>query len=260
MKTIISTIRKICSTRFRKVSIQGANTIRYVSLIAVLVMLTSSVTQAADVVKLPDNIKKKLENMGDQFVISTRGQQSGNKATPLIIFLHGGVKAGNLGKAKSRGKLFDKYAGNHGMIAVMPYKGDGKWVPEDIELLIEHVKSMHKIDDDRLYLTGFSMGGIGTWHVIQSLPKTFAAAAPAAGAGWVDKARKVKHMPIWVFHGKKDTTVKYSNSVKMVEALKKAGAKNVKFTTYPDRAHNISEIYIKNDELFAWFAEQSKSK
>ena len=91
-------------------------------------------------------------------------------------------------------------------------------------LLIETLLKDQPIDPKRIYITGLSMGGYGTWDLMARGPELFAAAAPVCGGADEATAEKIKHIPVWAFHGAKDTAVKPQRSRNMIEALKKAGA------------------------------------
>jgi predicted peptidase len=103
------------------------------------------------------------------------------------------------------------------------------------------------------------MGGYGTFHILAQEPKLFAAGVPIAGGGIPGSASEMKKVPLWVFHGAKDLTVKFSQSQNMVEALKKARAK-VKYTEYPDGDQGIVGEVLRTKELHEWLFEQSRTK
>src|SRR6185295_15248017 len=109
------------------------------------------------------------------------------------------------------------------------------WQADGLNLLLDDVLAKYKCDEDRVYLTGLSMGGGGTWNLAVARPDRFAAIVPICGAGNNPKeAAKLKDMPTWVFHGGKDTTVPLKRSEEMVKAIQDAGGKNIKLTVYPD--------------------------
>ncbi|HEV3143296.1 MAG TPA: prolyl oligopeptidase family serine peptidase [Gemmataceae bacterium] len=129
-----------------------------------------------------------------------------------------------------------------------------------MRLLLEAVPALVKefsIDDKRIYVTGLSMGGFGTWDAIVRMPDLFAAAVPICGGGDVKTAETIAKLPIWVFHGAKDTVVKPERSRSMVEALKKAGG-DPKYTEYPNESHASWVPAYKDAEMFAWLFAQKK--
>jgi len=125
------------------------------------------------------------------------------------------------------------------------------------------VKSLQKelpIDPARIYVTGLSMGGFGTWDAIQRHPTWFAAAAPVCGGGDDALAKTIADIPIWAFHGDQDTVVKPSRSRDMVDAIKAAGG-SPRLTLYPGVGHNSWAATYRNPEFFEWlFAQRKESE
>lgn len=124
--------------------------------------------------------------------------------------------------------------------------------------LVEHVCTTMPIDPDRVYLTGFSMGGFGTWQTACFNPSRFAAIAPLSGGGDVDQAERLANMPIWAFHGADDEVVPLSSSQAMVEAVRKCGGR-VEFTVYPGCGHGeCCERAYRDDLLLEWLLAQRR--
>ncbi len=126
---------------------------------------------------------------------------------------------------------------------------------ESLKKFIDNVSQAYSADKKRIYLTGLSMGGFGTWYTSMAYPSMFAAIAPCCGGGMPWNAG-VLNMPIWVFHGDCDTVVLPSNSIDMVESLKKTN-NNVRFDLYEGVAHN-SWDRAYSPELMKWLLEQRK--
>ena len=103
------------------------------------------------------------------------------------------------------------------------------------------------------------MGGYGTWALAAAHPEKFAAIAPICGGGNPADAKKLAALPIWVFHGAKDTTVPPQRSEEMVAALKAVGA-NPKFTVYPDAGHDSWTATYDNPEFYSWLLAQKRTK
>jgi predicted peptidase len=182
-----------------------------------------------------------------------------DKKWPLILFLHGaGERGDNIelvkkhGPAKlvAEGKDFD-------FIIMSPQCPQESWWPsmtEDLKLLVDDIAGKYQVDQSRMYITGLSMGGYGTWSMIIKYPEMFAAAAPICGGGDTVLAKfRLAKIPLWVFHGAKDEVVPVSKSQEMVDAVKAAGNKNVKFTVYPEAGHDSWTETYNNPELYAWF-------
>jgi predicted peptidase len=123
--------------------------------------------------------------------------------------------------------------------------------------LIKEVKTKLPVDTSRIYITGLSMGGYGTFDAIERYPHVFAAAVPVCGGGDTSKASSIAHIPIWIFHGAEDAVVNPQLSLDMVEALTKAGA-HPGFTQYPEVGH-FSWLSAYNDPLLLeWLFRQRK--
>jgi predicted peptidase len=190
------------------------------------------------------------------------------KEWPLVMFLHGGGERGDgvddLQKVLILGlpKLIEK-GQDYPFIMISPQcPTNSSWKDQTDELgaLFDHVADTYAVDKDRLYVTGPSRGGAGTWAMIKAFPKKFAAAVPICGRGDKRAARRrLKDLPIWVFHGAKDKVIPLSESEVMVDALKAAGNEKVKFTIYPERGHNSWVPAYDTPELFEWLLSQRKS-
>lgn len=181
------------------------------------------------------------------------------KRWPLILFLHGrgergsevqDVKRNGLPKLIADGKQFP-------FIIVSPQCSmeDGSWQPKRLGILLDQIESDYRVDPRRIYVTGLSMGGFGTWRMAQAFPNRFAAIAPICGGGDPRDVERIKHIPTWVFHGAKDDTVPLKRSQDMVDALKKLGA-SPKFTVYPNLFHNSWAETYDNPELYQWMLKQ----
>ena len=131
-----------------------------------------------------------------------------------------------------------------------------------MRLSLELITSLQKelsIDEDRIYVTGLSMGGFGVWDAIQRHPKRFAAAAPVCGGGDPAYAKDIAHVPIWAFHGDADGAVKPMRSRDMIAALKEAGGEP-KYTEYPGVGHNSWAATYANRDLYSWLFAQKRER
>ena len=115
------------------------------------------------------------------------------------------------------------------------------------------------IDTNRIYLTGLSMGGYGTWSLAAAEPKRWAAIVPVCGGGNPADVAKFKDIPCWCFHGDKDTAVKVEKSREMIEALKKVESEP-KYTEYPGVGHNSWDKAYGTPELFPWLFAQKRTE
>lgn len=205
--------------------------------------------------------------------------ESGKKY-PLVIFLHGAGERGKDNKAQLK----------HGVNAILkhtekigeptfliaPQCPTGIWwtnidntakrtaeqkpitLLDAVLELTEDTAKTQAIDPKRIYITGLSMGGFGTWAALAKKPDLFAAAIPICGGGDPKTAAAFKHVPIQIFHGDADTVVKPDGSQKMFDALKQAGS-NAKLTLYPGVGHNSWTQTYDNQEIIRWLFSQTKS-
>jgi predicted peptidase len=131
------------------------------------------------------------------------------------------------------------------------------WSTARLDALLEEVQEEHRVDPDRIYLTGLSMGGYGAWHLAMEFPHRFAALAPISGGATPSGICARKHLPIWVFHGAKDEIIKPDRSEELVERLKRCNG-NVRFTLYPDAGHDAWTRTYENPELYDWFLQHRR--
>lgn len=197
---------------------------------------------------------------------------------PLVIFLHGSGERGNDNEAQLKWGVKNfatsEVMARHQPIVIAPQcpanTSWGNYSFEDMSLRSEPTKTMkllieliHKtieelhVDTDRIYITGLSMGGFGTFDAISRYPDLFAAAVPVCGGGDVTKAKDIAHIPTWIFHGAKDAAVNAVLSQNMLDALTKAGA-YPGYTQYPEAGH-FSWIAAYSDKMMLeWLFNKSK--
>ena len=189
------------------------------------------------------------------------GYDTGTQRWPLILFLHGAGESGKvLAKVKANGppKMIEEKSREFPCIVVSPQSPGRGWNPDYLGGLLDHLCETYRVDPERIYLTGLSMGGYGTWMLAAAQPDRFAAIVPICGGGNPDDAENLKGLPIWVFHGAQDKVVKLENSEKMVDALKAVGS-DVKFTVYPEAGHDSWTETYANPELYAWLFAQKRA-
>lgn len=183
---------------------------------------------------------------------------------PLMLFLHGaGERGDDLNKVKVHGppKLIEQ-GKDLPFIVVSPQCPSGVWWPEKLETLttlLDEIEANYDVDKDRIYLTGLSMGGFGTWSLACDQPDRFAAIAPICGGGQWFLADRLKDVPVWAFHGGKDSVVPLELSEKMVESIKRVGG-DAKLTIYPEAGHDSWTETYNNPKLYEWFLSHSKGK
>lgn len=178
------------------------------------------------------------------------------KRWPLVLYLHGSGGHKNKAYAKDAKVLADM---RPDVIVVAASSGGPSWRWTPLADLLDEVEKTYRVDADRVYLTGFSMGGYGTWHTVLAMPQRFAAIAPVGGgAGTPEQAARIKNIPAWVLNGEKDTTTTVEQAQKMVDALKGVGA-SVQFTIIPGADHvgSLRQAY-RMPELYEWMLEQTR--
>ncbi|MBR5152110.1 MAG: prolyl oligopeptidase family serine peptidase [Clostridia bacterium] len=206
-------------------------------------------------------IEHREETWAFPFVEYSCEEKSGK--LPLIIQLHGAGERGcgkeDLDKVDVHG--FSKYLqdAEHNCIVIMPQcPPETFWAArvESIAAFIEQLIQEYDIDEDRVYLTGLSMGGYGTWYTAMARPDLFAAIAPVCGGGMAWNAG-VLTMPIWVFHGAEDEVVSVNQSDEMVEKLKGLQA-DVTYTRLDGVRHGVWD-HTYGKELMEWLLSKKRT-
>lgn len=186
------------------------------------------------------------------------------KRYPLVVCLPYGGYQSPPADWLSNDKNREKYPA----FLLIPYRNEGtswgglpeqaKMIPQD-ELVYEALEALDDegIDRKRIYVSGVSMGGYGSWHFICSRPGMFAAAIPVCGAGDPQMASKIVDVPVWAFHGAKDLGVPVSGSRDMIAAIKNAGG-NPKYTEFGHKGHNIWNEVSDTPGLLDWLFAQRK--
>lgn len=123
--------------------------------------------------------------------------------------------------------------------------------------LLTKIMKEYPVDPSRVYVTGLSMGGFATWELIQRMPDVFAAAAPVCGGGDTIFAKKLVHIPLWVFHGDADKTVMTQRSRNMVKCITRAGG-DPKYTEYPGVGHDAWTMTYNKPDIWDWMFAQVK--
>jgi predicted peptidase len=183
-----------------------------------------------------------------------------HESWPLVLFLHGSGERGDdpeLVKVHGPPKLIA--AGkDFPFIVVSPQCPESQWwEPIELMALLDDIGRKYKVDADRVYVTGLSMGGFGTWRLAAYAPQRFAAIAPICGGGEKSWAKPLSRLPIWVFHGAKDEGVPLERSQSMVDALLKEEG-NPKLTVYPDAGHDSWTETYDNPEFYVWLLAQKR--
>jgi predicted peptidase len=203
-----------------------------------------------------------------KYVVFVPHGYTGEKAMPLILFLHGAGERGDDGQAPvmqgiaNGGIKFKSNEKTFPFFVVFPQcKVKGNWKAGGADAdralaILDEVQKAYKIDDKRLYLTGLSMGGSGTWSLAAAHPDKWAAIAPICGGGESSNADMIKHIPCWCFCGDQDSAKLVENNRAMIKALKAAGGAP-RYSEFPFVGHNSWDSAYVTPELYTWFLKHS---
>ena len=229
----------------------------------------SEITETAHhkVQTLPPQLAAKTDNLNDRFWLflpKRYAKATQEKPMPLIIYLHGSSRRGrDIEEVKDNGlaPLMDKRDDFEFVVAspqaLSKYAWQRCWRPDDLILLLDHLLANYHIDPERVYLTGLSMGGYGTWATIAEHSNRFAAAAPICGGGDPNTAKDIGKLPVWAFHGDADGVVPIERSKEMVDAVQAAKG-NAKLTTYHGVGHDSYTRTYANPKLYEWFLKHRR--
>ena len=138
--------------------------------------------------------------------------------------------------------------------------GWNKQVADNLMLLIADLTDRLPIDRNRIYLTGSSMGGFGTFNLAAKYPDVFAAAVPLCGGGDVKAAETLKRVPMWVFHGDKDDMVPVERTRNVMKAIADAGGERGKYSELAGEGHGITGVVYAKPELHEWIFQQRAAR
>ena len=242
------------------------------SRIALSLLLLISGSMSAASVQTQESITiQKTRKFTARFLLYLPEGYQDKKETkwPLMLFLHGaGERGDDLNRLKVHGppKLVEKGQKFPFIIISPQCPKNQRWDDAMLTALLDHACMEYRVDTSRLYLTGLSMGGYGSWSLGMALCDRLAAIAPICGGGsFIDvynasgaKGKALRSLGVWAFHGAKDTVVPLSESEKMVEALKKFGHPAPKLTIYPAARHDSWTKTYDNPELYQWFLKYQR--
>lgn len=196
---------------------------------------------------------------------------------PLIYFLHGSgdadydstfVASFGLPAVLTLGEQPDEFD----FVVVSPQAEPGTtWYaggqPEVVDELLQEMLDTYLVDPDRVYLTGLSMGGYGSWHIATHYPERYAAMASLSGSGYqqaqppeADFACRLAEVPVWVIHGEQDTIADYGAVRSQVEDWEELCDTEVKWTTYPDEGHfGTYETAYRDPAFYEWLLGQGRN-
>jgi len=221
--------------------------------ISLFTLILSQKTQAQD--------RQKSYEKYPYLLYLPKGYETSKAMLPVVIYLHGGSQGGqDLSKLKTYGlpHLVDQ-GRDFPFIIASPQCPDGKFWSTDnwFDSLYAELTTKYRVDQKRVYLTGISMGGYGAWQTAVNYPDKFAAVVPLCG-GCDDSTRicRIKHIPIWTFHGTADDLIPISETERLVKRLTDCQGQ-AKFSRLEKEGHGIQYVYEDN-ALYAWLLKQHK--
>jgi predicted peptidase len=187
------------------------------------------------------------------------GYETSTSRWPLVLFLHGsGERGSDLSKVTVHGP--PRLARDHNLpyILVVPQVAEGEvWSSDVLLALLDRLQSTLRVDNDRVYVTGLSMGGFGTWEVATADPHRFAAIAPISGGGNPVAACRVREVPTWIIHGEDDNVIPSSWSHVMNDWL--TGCKGMAtLTIYPGVGHDAWTQTYEDPAFWRWLLAQHR--
>lgn len=253
------------------------------SLVCGALVLLGPAARAEEKAKMNDVLEKREFKPGKatlRYRLMKPAAVEEKKSYPLVIFLHGAGERGDDNTAQLKHGVRDFVANRdkYPCFLIAPQCPNGRWWVDGtlrgrkptkadpstepgtlVVSLIDELAKEFPIDRDRIYLTGLSMGGYGTWELLCRKPELFAAGMPICGGGDPKRADKLVKMPIWAFHGDKDTAVPVAQSRDLIAAIKKAGGEP-KYTEYPGVGHDSWTQTYHNPDVLAWLFAQRRGK
>lgn len=252
----------------RRISVVSSVLLRVVVGLAVVLLVTS--VRAAE----PQTgfiTKAFKDDAGEhKYVLFVPVSYTPAKKWPVILFLHGAGERGSDGVLQTTeglGPLIRERMGSFPFVAVFPQCEDvkgrllGGWLADSPDTkralqILDQVEKDYSVDAKHRVLTGWSMGGYGTWSIAAATPERWSAVVPLAGGGEPEQAAKLKDIPLWAIHGATDAAIRPIESRKMIDALKQAGGQP-RYSEVPDMDHRVWRVAYDCDELFDWMLHPS---
>ncbi|MBR9990683.1 MAG: dienelactone hydrolase family protein [Gemmatimonadetes bacterium] len=190
-----------------------------------------------------------------EYLIYLPADYDPSRKWPLLLFLHGAGERGNdVGNVAFHGppKLIREATMDLPFIVVSPQVPEDRiWSVRFLDAVLEEIARSHSVDEDRVYVTGLSMGGYGTWELAMEFPHRFAAIAPISGGGTMPGACTLRHLPIWAFHGALDQVVPPWHTEDFVTRLRACDGR-IRYTRYEDAGHDAWTRTYANPGFYEW--------
>ena len=240
-----------------------------------LALLVTAATAGADEPKQPQiteiyqprtlkSTKSESQELKYRLLIPENYEAAADARFPLVLFLHGAGERGedNARQLRHAAGEFAKpeHRRKYPCFVAAPQCPSGRWWTDSLDLVAELLTQLQKdyrVDARRIYVTGLSMGGFGTFELATRSPELFAAAAPICGGGDPTRAKSLTELPLWVFHGDADRVVPAGLSRTMVKSIQEAGGMP-KFTEYPGVGHDCWTQTYADPAFHEWLFAQQK--
>jgi predicted peptidase len=237
---------------------------RAVVTMLVAVVALSTATRASDLTSM--TFKKRLSKEVElDYLLHLPQGYAENKELrwPLILFLHGaGERGSDLSIVAKHGPPKLVAAGKDiPAIVISPQCPANQWWTDYLDgllALLDETEKKYRVDRDRVYVTGLSMGGFGTWALLGRDGGRFAAAIPICGGGSRMGLQRAINVPIWAFHGDADELVPVEETTRLTDVLTARGAKNVKVTIYPGVKHDSWTQTYDDPAVWEWLFAQKR--
>jgi predicted peptidase len=219
-------------------------------------------------------------------VFVPRGADAQRGRLPIVLFLHGSGERGSNNRAQTEaglGPYLRAHADRFPALVVLPQAPDEEEWSGDINraamAALDATLAEFGADPDRQYITGMSMGGYGSWNIALDDPMRFAAIVPVCGAVLAPRAvrptlfvesvareadpyaaiaQRLKQVPVWMFHGALDDVVRPDDDRRLKAAFDAAGAKDARYTEYPEGNHNAWDATYADADMWAWLFAQRR--
>lgn len=195
--------------------------------------------------------------MSKDFLIYLPENYGDTETWPLVVFLHGsGERGTDPSRLRNKRPISLKLAA---IVVVPPCLPSCSWEPDAVAGLVTSVTSRYRIDRNRIYLVGCSMGGYGAWATAAGQPELFAAIVPICGGGDPNQAKSLAGIPVWAFHGAADDVVPLAASEHMIEAIRNLGDQP-RLTILCDMGHGICQTVCERADLWECLFKQRRSR
>ncbi len=240
-------------------------------LLGVALILSTSVSSqvlTSNKLTVPEDIAERMPRVNMNFILQLMDGQAQGEKGPLLIWLHGGgawTKVNGEGWPKDQKRF--KHLSKYPMNILFPQSVGVGWDGESMEVLVRYILDNFPIDPQRIYLSGASMGGAGTWLVANYNPDLYAALVPCMGGGRnreeiveTISLEKLKNMPVWAFSGRIDKATSIEYALELEEGLKSIGG-NIRHTIYEDMGHQgPANKAFEQEETYTWLLSHKKDR